>query len=61
MKDQINQLQVPAEKQELQSRYWKTNRQVKRSARDYKRIYIEELTEEVENACSRSTKHEESV
>ena len=51
LKDQINQTQDIAERQELQAHYWEMNRQVKRSARKDKRTYIEELTAEAENAA----------
>nr|KAG5713351.1 hypothetical protein BaRGS_024899 [Batillaria attramentaria] len=51
LKDQISQAQDPKEKQELQARYWEKSRQVKRSARQDKRNFIEELTEEAETAA----------
>ena len=51
LKDLINQTQDQAEKQELQRRYWETNKEVKRSARSDKRKFIEELTEEAETAA----------
>ena len=51
LKDQINCTQDQVEKHELQAQYWETNRQVKRSARQDKRTYIEELTAEAESAA----------
>ena len=51
LKDQINHMQDQDEKHELQAQYWEKNRQVKRSARQDKRNYIEELTAEAETAA----------
>ena len=51
VKNQINQIQDPEEKRELQAQYWTLNTFVKRSARKDKRRYIEELTKEAEPAA----------
>ena len=51
VKKQINQIQDPEEKRELQAQYWTLNTFVKRSARKNKRRYIEELTKEAETAA----------
>ena len=51
VKNQINQIQDPEEKRELQAQYWTLNTFVKRSARKDKRRFIEELTEEAETAA----------
>ena len=51
VKNQINQIQDPEEKRELQAQYWTLNIFVKRSARKDKRRYIEELTKEAETAA----------
>ena len=51
VKNQINKIQDPEEKRELQAQYWTLNTFVKRSARKDKRRYIEELTKEAETAA----------
>ena len=51
LKAQINQTQDQGERQDLQARYWELNRRVKRSARNDKRSFIEELTGEAETAA----------
>ena len=51
VENQINQIQDPEEKRELQAQYWTLNTFVKRSARKDKRRYIEELTKEAETAA----------
>lgn len=51
LKDQIIQTQDQEHKQDLQAQYWDINRQVKRSARNDKRRYINNLTEEAETAA----------
>ena len=57
LKEKINLTQHCEEKQELQVLYWETNQQVKKSARQDKRAFIHQLTEEAETAVGkRNTK-----
>ena len=56
VKNQINQIQDPEEKRELQAQYWTLKTFVKRSARKDKRRYIEELTKEAETAAGQGNK-----
>ena len=52
VKNQINQIQDPEEKKELQAQYWTLNTFVKRSTRKDKRRYTEVLTKEAETAAA---------
>ena len=57
VKDLINQTTNEEHKTELQTQYWEVNRQVKKSARNDKREFINSLTEEAETAAGqRNTK-----
>ena len=51
LKQKINQCQDQQEKEDLRVQYWETNRQVKKSAREDKRRFIHQLTEEGETAA----------
>ena len=51
LKQKINQCQGEQEKGYLRTQYWETNRIVKRSAREDKRRFIHEMTEEAETAA----------
>ena len=51
VKNQINQIQDPEEKRELQAQYWTLNIFLKRSAGIDKRRSTEELTKEAETAA----------
>nr|KAG5695646.1 hypothetical protein BaRGS_029136 [Batillaria attramentaria] len=51
LKDLINHTDVQDHKRDLQAQYWDVNRQVKRSARNDKRNFINYLTEEAETAA----------
>nr|KAG5702922.1 hypothetical protein BaRGS_034695 [Batillaria attramentaria] len=60
LKDLINHTDDQDHKRDLQAQYWDVNRQVKRSARNDKRNFINDLTEEAETA-SRTTEHETAL
>ena len=49
----INLTQDQEEKQTLRTRYWEKNRQVRKSARQDKRKFVEDLTEEAETAADK--------
>ncbi|RUS90025.1 hypothetical protein EGW08_002212 [Elysia chlorotica] len=51
LNDLINHTDEVEHKRDLQEQYWAVNRQVKRSARDDKRKFIHDLTEEAETAA----------
>nr|KAG5686685.1 hypothetical protein BaRGS_013584 [Batillaria attramentaria] len=51
LKDLINHTDDQDDKRDLQAQYWDVNRQVKRSARNDKRNFINDLTEEAETAA----------
>nr|KAG5704405.1 hypothetical protein BaRGS_031111 [Batillaria attramentaria] len=51
LKDLINHTDDQDHKRDLQAQYWDVNRQVKRSARNDKRNFINDLTEEAETAA----------
>ena len=51
LKDLINHADNEERKHDLQAQYWDINRRVKRSARDDKRRFIHDLTEEAETAA----------
>nr|KAG5690574.1 hypothetical protein BaRGS_009236 [Batillaria attramentaria] len=51
LKDLINHTDDQDHKRDLQAQYWDVNRQVKRSARNDKRNFINDLTEETETAA----------
>nr|KAG5694296.1 hypothetical protein BaRGS_032014 [Batillaria attramentaria] len=51
LKDLINHTDDQDHKRDLQAQYWDVNRQVKRSARNDKRNFINNLTEEAETAA----------
>nr|KAG5687671.1 hypothetical protein BaRGS_027563 [Batillaria attramentaria] len=51
LKDLINHSDDQDHKRDLQAQYWDVNRQVKRSARNDKRNFINDLTEEAETAA----------
>ncbi|PVD22606.1 hypothetical protein C0Q70_18425 [Pomacea canaliculata] len=52
LKQKLNQCQDQQEKEGLRAKYWEANRQVKRSAREDKRRFTYELTEEAETAAT---------
>ncbi|PVD26786.1 hypothetical protein C0Q70_14464 [Pomacea canaliculata] len=52
LKQKLNQCQDQQEKEGLRAKYWEANRQVKRSAREDKRRFTHELTEEAETAAT---------
>ena len=51
LKQKINQCQSEQDKENLRTQYWETNREVKKSAREDKRRFIHEMTEEAETAA----------
>nr|KAG5703944.1 hypothetical protein BaRGS_020541 [Batillaria attramentaria] len=51
LKDLINHTDDQDHKRDLQAQYWDVNRQAKRSARNDKRNFINDLTEEAETAA----------
>jgi len=51
LKQKINQCQDQQEKEELRAQYWEANRQVKKGAREDKRRFIHDMTEEAETAA----------
>nr|KAG5702316.1 hypothetical protein BaRGS_002983 [Batillaria attramentaria] len=51
LKDLINHTDDQDDNRDLQAQYWDVNRQVKRSARNDKRNFINDLTEEAETAA----------
>nr|KAG5693360.1 hypothetical protein BaRGS_017653 [Batillaria attramentaria] len=51
LKDLINHTDDEDDKRDLQAQYWDVNRQVKRSARNDKRNFTNDLTEEAETAA----------
>ena len=51
IKQKINQCQSEQDKENLRRQYWETNRTVKKSAREDKRRFIHEMTEEAETAA----------
>ncbi|PVD19665.1 hypothetical protein C0Q70_20155 [Pomacea canaliculata] len=52
LKQKLKQCQDQQEKEGLRAKYWEANRQVKRSAREDKRRFTHELTEEAETAAT---------